>query len=101
MQNKKHLVVPYTLDVNDMRFVTASGLPTVNSFSPTLRMRLTVCMKRENQPSHDVGGTPWPSGGRPGRIQGLDRFMTYLKGHQDVWVCRRIDIANHWHAHHS
>ena len=39
--------------------------------------------------------------GRPGRSAALERFLDYARGHPDVWVCRRIDIARHWHAHHA
>ena len=99
---KKHLIVPYTLDTNDMRFVTASGFANGDQFFAYLKDAFD-CLYEEgkNAPKMMSVGLHCRIVGRPARIQALDKFMAYVKQHSDVWVCRRIDIANHWHANHS
>jgi allantoinase len=100
-----HLVVPYTLDSNDMRFATAQGFNSGAQFFEYLRDAFDV-LYREGSP----GGLDTPKMlsiglharivGRPGRIAALERFLDYLLVHEHVWVCRRIDIARHWIATH-
>ncbi|MEC9465100.1 MAG: allantoinase PuuE [Myxococcota bacterium] len=97
----QHLVVPYTLDVNDMRFVTASGFANGDQFFAYLRDAFD-CLYAEGStaPKMMSIGLHCRIIGRPGRIGALERFMEYLAGRKDVWVCRRIDIARHWRAQH-
>jgi allantoinase len=100
-----HLVVPYTLDSNDMRFATAQGFNSGAQFFEYLRDAFDV-LYREGNP----GGLDSPKMlsiglharivGRPGRIAALERFLDYMLAHEYVWVCRRIDIARHWIATH-
>ena len=97
-----HLVVPYTLDVNDMRFVTASGFANGEQFSTYLKDAFD-CLYEEgvSTPRMMSVGLHCRIMGRPGRIGGLERFMKHVLAHDDVWVCRRIDIARHWRANHQ
>ena len=99
--DKEHLVVPYSLDTNDMRFVTASGFANAEQFYLYLKDAFD-CLYQEGavSPRMMSVGLHGRIVGRPGRIQGLRRFMEYVKGFEDVWVCRRIDIAEHWQANH-
>ena len=99
---KEHLIVPYTLDTNDMRFVTASGFANAEQFYLYLKDAFD-CLYQEGavSPRMMSVGLHCRIVGRPGRIQGLRKFMEYVKGFHDVWVCRRIDIAQHWKANHA
>ena len=95
---KPHLVVPYTLDVNDMKFGTAQGFNQGDDFFTYARDAFDAL--------YAEGGKMMSVGlhcrliGRPGRVQGLRRFLEHVRAHSDVWVCRRADIARHWIAHH-
>jgi putative urate catabolism protein len=104
-QRAPHLVVPYTLDTNDMRFATAQGFNSGVQFFDYLRDAFDV-LYREGDPAGldapkmlSVGLHPRLVG-RPGRIGALERFLDHVQSHTDVWVCRRIDIARHWQATH-
>jgi allantoinase len=100
-----HLVVPYTLDSNDMRFAATQGFNSGTQFFDYLKDSFDV-LYREGDPL----GLDSPKmlsiglhariGGRPGRIAALERFLDYVDGHEHVWICRRIDIARHWIATH-
>jgi putative urate catabolism protein len=97
-----HLVVPYTLEANDMRFATAAGFGSGDQFFTYLRDSFD-CLYREGE----TGSAKMMSvglhcrlAGRPGRSAALARFLDYVESHPRVWVARRIDIARHWHAHH-
>jgi putative urate catabolism protein len=97
-----HLVVPYSLEANDMRFATAAGFGTGDQFFTYLRDTFD-CLYREGE----AGSAKMMSvglhcrlAGRPGRAAALARFLDYVESHPRVWVARRIDIARHWHAHH-
>ncbi len=102
---RPHLVIPYALDSNDMRFATAQGFNSGSQFYDYLRDAFDV-LYREGDP-HGLDAPKMLSiglhcrlAGRPGRIAALARFLDHLQAHPDVWVCRRVDIARHWHAHH-
>lgn len=88
------LMVPYTLDANDMRFVTAQGFNSGQQFLDYLRDSFDVL--------YEEGGRMLSVGlhcrlaGRPGRIAALRRFLDHVATHDDAWVARRIDIARHW-----
>jgi putative urate catabolism protein len=98
---KQHLVVPYTLDTNDMRFATAQGFRTADDFFVYLRDAFDVLYAEGAEvPKMLSIGMHCRLLGRPGRIRGLQRFLDHLEKHDRVWVTRRIDIARHWHAHH-
>ena len=88
------LIVPYTLDANDMRFATAQGFNSGEQFYAYLKDTFDVL--------HAEGGRMMSVGlhcrlaGRPGRAAALARFLDYVRGFDDAWVARRIDIARHW-----
>ncbi|CAK2461033.1 allantoinase [Vibrio crassostreae] len=95
------LVIPYTLDVNDMRFSTAQGFNSGEQFFQYLKDTFdTLYLEGETAPKMMSVGLHCRLIGRPGRIAALRRFLDYVKQHDSVWLCRRIDIANHWHQHH-
>jgi putative urate catabolism protein len=94
---RPHLVVPYTLDANDMRFATPQGFNAGDQFFNYLRDSFdTLYAEGETTPRMMSIGLHCRLIGRPGRIKALERFMDHALSHQDVWFCRRIDIARHW-----
>lgn len=99
--DEKQLIVPYTLDANDMRFATPQGFNTGEQFFTYLRDAFdTLYEEGKTAPKMMSVGLHCRLAGRPGRIAGLERFLKHIKNHKDVWICRRIDIARHWHEHH-
>jgi putative urate catabolism protein len=100
-QGKHHLVVPYTLDVNDMKFGTAQGFNQGDDFFTYARDAFdTLYAEGAAQPKMMSVGLHMRLIGRPGRIQGLRRFLDHVRQHDRVWLCRRIDIAQHWQRVH-
>jgi putative urate catabolism protein len=98
---KQHLIIPYTLDVNDMRFASAQGFNAGDQFFNYLKDAFDALYQEgSTTPKMMSVGLHCRIIGKPGRIQSLRRFLTYVHQHQRVWVCRRIDIARHWHKHH-
>jgi putative urate catabolism protein len=96
-----HLIVPYTLDSNDMRFATAQGFNTSEHFFTYLRDAFDVLYAEgQDQPKMLSIGMHCRLLGRPGRFVALQRFLDHIERHDRVWVCRRIDIARHWIAKH-
>jgi putative urate catabolism protein len=97
---KPQLIVPYTLDANDMRFATNQGFNSGEQFFQYLKDSFDVLY------AEGEAGTPKVMSiglhcrlvGRPGRAAALARFLDHVLDHEKVWVCRRIDIARHWHA---
>jgi len=95
---KPQLIVPYTLDANDMRFATAQGFHSGDQFFTYLKDTFDVL--------HAEGGRMMSVGlhcrlvGRPGRLASLERFLKYISNKRKVWITRRIDIARHWLKHH-
>ncbi|MEO0645195.1 MAG: allantoinase PuuE [Cyanobacteria bacterium J06650_10] len=99
---KPHLVIPYTLDNNDMRFATAQGFNSGDQFFSYLRDAFDVLYKEgEQSPKMMSVGLHCRLSGRPGRAAALAKFLDYVQSHDNVWICRRIDIARHWHKLHS
>lgn len=99
---KPHLIVPYTLDANDMRFATPQGFNAGDQFYTYLRDSFdTLYAEGETAPRMMSIGLHCRLAGRPGRFAALKRFVEYASGHEDVWFCRRVDIARHWIAHHA
>ena len=95
------LIVPYTLDANDMRFATAQGFNTAEHFYTYLRDAFdTLYEEGAQSPKMMSVGMHARLLGRPGRIRALQRFLDHISEHDDVWVARRADIARHWRAHH-
>jgi allantoinase len=98
---KPHLVVPYTLDTNDMRFATAQGFNSGEQFYQYLRDSFDVLYKEgESRPKMLSVGLHCRLAGRPGRFAALQRFLDHVQSHNRVWICRRIDIAHHWIDRH-
>jgi putative urate catabolism protein len=96
-----HLVVPYTLDTNDMRFATAQGFNSGEQFFQYLKDSFDVLYAEgEASPKMLSIGLHCRLAGRPGRFRALQRFLDYVQGHDRVWICRRIDIARHWIDRH-
>ncbi|MCZ8100823.1 MAG: allantoinase PuuE [Burkholderiales bacterium] len=96
-----HLVVPYTLDANDMRFATPQGFNTGEHFLQYLTDTFDVLYAEgTEQPSMMSVGMHCRLLGRPGRFRALQRFLDHVERHDRVWVCRRVDVARHWIAHH-
>ena len=98
---KAQLIVPYTLDSNDMRFATPQGFNSGDQFFTYLRDTFdTLYCEGLTAPKMMSVGLHCRLVGRPGRIAALGRFLDYVQKHDLVWICRRIDIARHWHAEH-
>ena len=98
---RKHLVVPYTLDANDMRFATPQGFNTATQFFDYLRDSFDVLYAEgEDSPKMLSIGMHARLLGRPGRFIALQRFLDHVGKHDRVWVTRRIDIARHWKERH-
>ena len=98
---RPQLVVPYTLDTNDMRFATAQGFNSGDQFFAYLRDAFDVLYAEgATAPKMLSVGLHCRLVGRPARLAALARFVEHVQAHDDVWVCRRIDIAEHWHAQH-
>lgn len=96
-----HLVVPYTLDSNDMRFATPQGFNTSEHFYQYLKDSFDVLYEEgEEAPKMLSIGMHCRLLGRPGRFRALQRFLDYVQSHDKVWICRRIDIAEHWKKTH-
>ncbi len=96
---RPQLIVPYTLDANDMRFASPQGFNSGDQFFTYLGDTFdTLYEEGEDSPKMMSVGLHCRLVGRPGRAAALARFIDYVQTHQDVWVCRRIDIARHWIA---
>ena len=95
------LITPYTLDANDMRFATAQGFNNGEQFLHYLKDSFDVLYAEgAESPKMMSVGLHCRLSGRPGRFAAVEQFLRYVRSHDDVWICRRIDIARHWHAEH-
>jgi allantoinase len=104
-ETKPHLVVPYTLDTNDMRFAAMQGFNSGTQFFDYLKDAFDVLYAEGDpagldQPKMLSIGLHCRLIGRPARAAALARFLDYVQGHSAVWITRRIDIADHWHRTH-
>jgi peptidoglycan/xylan/chitin deacetylase (PgdA/CDA1 family) len=98
---RTQLIIPYTLDANDMRFATSQGFNTGDQFLTYLKDSFDLLYAEgETSPRMMSVGLHCRLVGRPGRAAALARFLDYVGAHPRVWVCRRIDIARHWRAVH-
>ncbi|MDP5008819.1 MAG: allantoinase PuuE [Glaciimonas sp.] len=102
---KSQLIVPYTLDTNDMRFAAAQGFNSGTQFFDYLKDAFDTLYQEGdpqglNQPKMLSIGLHCRVVGRPGRAAALARFLDYVQSHDRVWVTRRIDVANHWRKTH-
>jgi len=98
-QGGQHLIIPYTLDANDMRFATPQGFNSGDQFYAYLKDSFDCLYEegRRGSPKMMSVGLHCRLIGRPGRALALERFLDYVQNHDKVWVPRRIDIARHWH----
>ncbi|MFT6905164.1 MAG: putative urate catabolism protein [Oleiphilaceae bacterium] len=100
--DKPYLIVPYTLDTNDMRFATNQGFNSGDQFFTYLKDSFDLLYAEgEDAPKMMSVGLHCRLVGRPGRAAALVKFLDYVAGFDDLWITRRIDIANHWHKHHK
>lgn len=104
-EEKNHLIVPYTLDANDMRFATPQGFNSGEQFYQYLCDSFDVLYAEGdpaglNRPKMLSVGMHCRLLGRPGRLRALQRFLDYVQSHDKVWITRRIDIAKHWLSQH-
>ena len=101
-KNKKQLIIPYTLDNNDMRFATNQGFNTGEHFFNYLKDSFDALYEEgKTNPKMMSVGLHCRLIGKPGRIQSLKKFLDYIQKHQNVWICKRIDIAKHWIKNYS
>ena len=101
VSGRAHLVIPYTLDNNDMKFGTPQGFNSGDQFFAYLRDAFDVLYAEgARTPRMMSVGLHLRLVGRPGRFAALQRFLDHVQAHRDVWICRRIDIARHWIARH-
>ena len=99
---KKQLIIPYTLDNNDMRFATNQGFNSGGQFFTYLKDSFDALYNEGNHsPKMMSVGLHCRLIGRPGRIQSLRKFLDYVSKYEDIWICKRIDIAKHWIKNHS
>ena len=96
-----HLIVPYTLDTNDMRFATAQGFHTGDQFASYLIDAFdTLYAEGVSSPKMMSVGLHCRLIGRPARFAGLVKFIDHVQKHEKVWMARRLDIAKHWMKTH-
>lgn len=96
-----HLVVPYALDTNDMRFVLPHGFSIADDFAAYVRDAFDVLYAEGAERARMLSiGMHARLLGRPGRLRGLQRLLDHIERHDRVWICRRIDLARHWKEIH-
>jgi allantoinase len=101
ISGKHHLVIPYTLDVNDMKFSVAPGFSAPSGYFEYMRDAFDVLYREgKTHPKMMSVGLHCRLAGRPGRSAALERFLDHVLAHEDVWLCRRVEIARHWVAEH-
>tara|TARA_B100002052_G_scaffold146900_1_gene134091 strand:+ start:363 stop:1262 length:900 start_codon:yes stop_codon:yes gene_type:complete len=101
-KNRKQLIIPYTLDNNDMRFATNQGFNSGDQFYNYLKDSFDALYEEgKTTPRMMSVGLHCRLIGRPGRIQSLRKFLDYVLKFKDIWICKRIDIANHWIKNYS
>lgn len=102
ISGKPQLIVPYTLDCNDMRFATTQGFNSGQQFYDYLVDTFDTLYAEGNagQAKMMSIGLHCRLVGRPGRAAALQRFLRYISAHKGVWCATRLDIARHWHVHH-
>lgn len=102
MRGTDHLVVPYTLDTNDMRYASPAGFANGEEWFAHLRDAFDVLYRegQEGNPKMMSVGLHCRLAGRPARSAALERFCDHVQSHDGVWFARRIEIARHWRAVH-
>lgn len=98
---ERHLIIPYTLDVNDMRFASAQGFNSGDQFYNYLKDSFdALYLEGETHPKMMSIGMHARILGRPGRIMAMRKFLEYVRQFDKVWFCTRGQIANHWYANY-
>jgi peptidoglycan/xylan/chitin deacetylase (PgdA/CDA1 family) len=98
VRGRDHLVIPYTLDANDFKFLLANGFVTAEDFA-TYLIDTFELLRAEGGRMMSVG-LHCRIVGKPGRARALERFLDHVQDCGDVWVTTRADIARHWHENH-
>jgi putative urate catabolism protein len=103
LDGKPFLIIPYTLETNDMRFATPQGFNTGDQFFTYLKDAFDTLYREGEEGAAKMlsVGLHCRLVGRPGRVAALRRFVEYVLSHDKVWLPQRIEIARHWHAHHK
>lgn len=100
-ETRPHLIIPYTLESNDMKFCSPGGFNSGEQFYQYLKDAFDVLYAEgESAPKMISIGMHCRLLGRPGRFKALQRFLDYIQSHDKVWICRRNDVAQHWYQHH-
>nr|WP_205680210.1 allantoinase PuuE [Brenneria salicis]NMN92719.1 allantoinase [Brenneria salicis ATCC 15712 = DSM 30166]RBP62443.1 allantoinase [Brenneria salicis ATCC 15712 = DSM 30166]RLM30626.1 allantoinase [Brenneria salicis ATCC 15712 = DSM 30166] len=100
-ETRPHLIIPYSLETNDMRFASPQGFNSGEQFFTYLKDSFDVLYAEgETSPKMLSIGMHCRLLGRPGRFRALQRFLDYLEQHDQVWICRRQEIADHWLQQH-
>lgn len=101
VDGRRHLVVPYSLDTNDTKLAAGGGIATGEEFFRHLKENFDfLYAEGATSPRMMSVGLHARVAGRPGKASGLEKFLDYVRGHRDVWIASRLDIARHWHEHH-
>ncbi|AXN02367.1 Uricase (urate oxidase) [Candidatus Purcelliella pentastirinorum] len=101
-KKKKHLIIPYSLETNDMKFVVQPGFNTSKQFYQYLRDTFDILYKEgKTKPKMMSIGMHCRIIGKPGRFKALINFLDYIKNYKDIWICTRQEIANHWIKYHK
>ncbi|MGE8537765.1 MAG: allantoinase PuuE [Acinetobacter sp.] len=101
-ETRPHLIIPYTLDSNDMKFSSPGGFNHGEQFYQYLKNAFDVLYAEgETAPKMLSIGMHCRILGRPGRFKALQKFLDYIQNYDKVWICRRADIAEHWYKHHA
>lgn len=101
VNGRHHLVVPYTMDANDGKFALAAGYGSQDDFESYLKATFDQLYEEgAEQPALMSVGLHPRITGRPARARALARVLDHITAHEGVWVCRRLDVADHWHANH-
>ena len=101
-ETRPHLIIPYSLDSNDMKFSSPGGFNSGEQFYQYLKDAFDVLYAEgETAPKMLSIGMHCRILGRPGRFKALQKFLDYIQNHNTVWICRRGDIAEHWYNHHA
>lgn len=100
-ETRPHLIIPYTLDTNDMKFCSAGGFNHAEQFYQYLKDAFDVLYEEGKETPKMLSiGMHCRILGRPARFKALQKFLDYVQQYDDVWICKRSDIAEHWYRHH-
>lgn len=100
-ETRPHLIIPYTLDTNDMKFCSAGGFNHAEQFYQYLKDAFDVLYEEGKETPKMLSiGMHCRILGRPARFKALQKFLDYVQQYDDIWICKRSDIAEHWYRHH-